>query len=287
MAVAKGIIGFTRWTDSVGYSGGSWDDEYPASNLTLLPLSRVARTTGRGLADTKVVGTFARGRPVRLFGIVRHNLTLDAEYRLRLYEDIERTVQIFDSTWREVWPRVYTDEQLEWEDDQWWSGRYSNDEIAGYNWTAPIWLEDLYFPASFLLEFNDQANPAGYIEIGLLEIAQGWQLGVNYAVGANVGLKHRTLESEALGGVKYFERRDAPRRFDGLINYLPHDEAMTKAFEHQRQLGIDLPFLWFPTPDNPLHWVRNSFLARNVEPKLITLAHQKRDLVPVAFEEVL
>ena len=122
---------------------------------------------------------------------------------------------------------------------------------------------------------------------GLFEIAQGWQVSSSFGYGAQYGFRARSQGAEALGGAKWFERRDKPRAFQGEITYLPRDEALARGFEQQRRHDLDLPFLWLPHPAEPLHWLRNAFLARNAELGLQGYAVFGRDRMPLSFEEVL
>jgi hypothetical protein len=281
------VFGWPRHTDRVTLSGGAWSASYPRDNMRALPLARVARSATAALADTQVIGTLDKDRPLRLFALCRHNLTVGARYRLRLYQDAARTVELLDTGWLNVWPEVYPFETLEWEDDQWWTGTYSAEEIAGYTWTRPIWLGQLYLARAFHLELDDTTNPAGYVELGLLEVAQGWQPSLNVSYGYQEGWRPRSVGVEALGGGRYFDRRDKPRAARGEIQYLPRDEAMARAFEMVRTQDVDQPMLWFPFPDEPIHWLRTAMLARLADPGLLTYAVARRLSFPFALEEVL
>lgn len=283
----RAVVGWPRLTSVVTLTSGSWNATYPRDNMKVLPLARVARSTDATLASTQVIGTFDRDRPVRLFALVRHNLSISAKYRLRLYQDAARTILLLDTGWVDVWPEVYPSGQLEWEDDQWWTGKYSEDEIAGYTWTRPIWLGQIYLSRAFLLEIDDTTNAAGCVELGLLEIAQGYQVTYNVAYGYQEGWRPRSTAVEALGGGRYFDRRDKPRVARGEIKYLPRDEVMGRWFELVRQQDVDQPFLWFPFPDETIHWLRTCMLARLVDPGLIAYSVYARGDVNFALEEVL
>lgn len=281
------IFGWPRWTPDITWSGGSWSASWPVSNVGSLPLARVARSSNTTLAATQIIGTLSRDRPLQLFGLVRHNLTAAARYRLRLYGDAARTILLLDTNWLAVWPEVYPYGTLEWEDDAWWTGTYSDSDLAGYTWTRPLWLGQLLLARAFLLEFDDTANVAGYVEIGMVEVAQGWQPSLNMAYGYQTGWRSRSPSVEALGGAKYFDRRDKPRIVRGDLTRLPRDEAMARGFEMQRVQDADQPLLWFPFPDEPFHWVRDAMLARLVDPGLLGFPFYNRMTFPFSLEEVL
>jgi hypothetical protein len=284
------VIGFPRWTDRAAFlpDGGAYAAGYPVANLGLLPLSRAARSASAEPSATRFLAVLDKPRPVRLVAMVNHNGSLDGEFRLRLYADAALSEPaVHDTGWRPFWPPVYPLETLEWEDDQWWSGQYSTEEIAGYRATRPIWLDRLYLAQAVRVEVRDPGNPDGFFQCGLFEIAQGWRVSVNFQLGAEQGFRARTQALEALGGVKYFDRREKPRVFAGAIDFLPRDEALAKAFEHQRQSDLDRPFLWLPDPDATIHLLRQCWLARNADLGLMRYAAHDRDGVPLKFEEVL
>lgn len=287
----RAVIGFPRWTEKGVYAanGGTYNATYPVTNLNSLPLSRVARSSSAAAADTKFKITLDKPRPIRLLAFVRHNASLDATFRIRLYSDAALTTLLYDSgTGEQFWPPVYPNGTLEWEDDGFWSGQYSTDQITGYRVTRSIWLDQFYLAQAILVDVVDTTNPAGFFECGLFEVAQGWQVGVNFAIGAQYGFRARTQTIEALGGVKFFDRRDKPRQFNGSIDYLSRDEALARAFEHQRQHDLDIPFLWLPHPDDIIHPLRRSYLARNMDLGLLSYAQALDvDSVPLRFEEVL
>ena len=102
----RAVIGFPRWTELLTLAGGSWAADYPLANLKTLPLSRVARSADATVASTQLTATLSPARPVRLVGLCRHNLSLAARYRLRLYQDAVLSTVLYDSGWGDVWPRV-------------------------------------------------------------------------------------------------------------------------------------------------------------------------------------
>jgi len=283
----RAVFGWPRWTTDVAWSGGSWLAGYPLSNLSVLPLARVARSTSASLANTQIIGTLSAARSVRAFALARHNFSLAARLRLRMYGDVARAVLLLDTGWFDCWPSVFLPADLEWEEDNWWDGKATLADISGYAPTRPIWLGQAVYARAFLLEIDDTTNALGYVEAGLCEVAQGWQVSVNPGPDFAEGFRFRTESVEALGGSKAFDRRDKPRVARGTIEHLPRDEALGRGFEMLRQADLDEPFLWFPQPDETQHWVRTAYVARLVDPGLIGHASFSRSRFPFAVEEVL
>lgn len=194
---------------------------------------------------------------------------------------------VYDSGIEDVWPVVFGTGDLEWEDDNWWTGKYSEIALEGRTWNRPFYLGFNHLCRTILVEIVDPGNAAGHVQVGMCEIAQGWPLGVNFDWGAKYGHRFRTLTSEAFGGAKYFTRRNKPRVFQGAVSSMNRDEALTRMFDGFDQADLDTPFLWFPHPDEPLHWLRNTYLARLTDPGLFSYANFDADGVPLSLEEVI
>lgn len=287
MSHQNAVIGFPRHTPDATFTGGSWVSDYPVTNLGTTDIARVARSADLDAANTQCVATLSKRRSVRLLGIVGHNMTVNAEMRLRLYSDAALSDQLYDSGTIPVWPVVFPLAECNWNDPfHWWRGKYSPAELMNTRWLRPIWLDRQYFTRAIKLEFTDPDNAAGYIQIGMLEIAEGWQLGVNPSFGAQFGMAPESRRQKALGGTVYTERRRAKRVFRGTLDYLDHDEAQAKAFELFRQHDYETPFLWLPDPVNTKHWVRDAALVRNAEIGLLAHSELDVDQVPLNLEEV-
>jgi hypothetical protein len=362
----KRVTPYITWDENFG----SYDPDYPAANLKIEPLAYVCRSSDLAATSTRYKGTFDRQRYVRLVGICRHNVSIDALVRVRLYEFGEATVSVdpstdtvtctshglttgntvtfwnsggsipsgiaygtvyyarsvttdtftihttsigagnntdkvnitsagsgntyvlrkvlYDSDWIDFWPAVYGDDILEWEDDNWWTAKYLEEEIVGYKPTRPFFFNQAYFAKTITVEIDDSSSSSSFVDIGMIELSRGWQFAVNFSQGAQFGFRFRTREVESESGIKEFERRDKPRRFVGKIDYASRDETMENAFEDFRQNDIDTVFLWFPHPNNPKHWLRDTILARNVDPGLFEYTALLDEFsIPISLEEVL
>lgn len=285
--MANAVFGFDRWTEDFTFSGGSWSGTYPVTNLNVLPLSRVGRTADAATVSTQWTATYSSGANVQLLGFVNHNASIDGLFRIRLYSDTGLTSLLHDTGWLEFWPIVYPWGSLPYGHASFWTGKYSAREIAGYNATRPVWLSQSYTVKGIRVEVDDTGNEDGYFQCGTFEIAEGYQLDINFVYGAQYGFRFRTQEQEALGGVKYFERRSKPRVFKGEVQYSGRDEVLSRAFEMLRRHDLNIPLLWVPNPDDTSHFLRNSYLARITDPGLFSFAVHNRDTMPIALEEVL
>jgi len=131
--MVRAIIGFPRINDDWTFTGGSWNvTDFPLTNLIVDEYARVARSDSAAEADTIIIGTAANLKPMRAIGIAAHNLTLDAEYRLRLYDSVDSpSTLLFDSLRQRAWPGVYLYTGRYWETFNFWTGQYTQAEIEG------------------------------------------------------------------------------------------------------------------------------------------------------------
>jgi len=283
-------LGSHRSNTTFGADGASYVTDYPVTNLGSLPLARVARTSDATEANTKFTGVFAGTVGLRLMLIGPHNMlpSTSPSYRLRLYSNTGLTSEVYDSgAGIPVWPPVYDGVGLEWEDDRFWSGTYSDAQVINGERTLPIWLDQIVTCRGFRIEFSDTSNAAGYLQFGLCEPALGWQFSVNVGFGAQYGFRFRSTSRESDGGSKAFRRRRAPQVWEGEIRMLPRDEAMGNWLDLLRQNDLVEPFAWMPHPEEPLHFPRTVWLARAVDPGLVTMAAPRRDTIPIKLEQVL
>lgn len=168
----------------------------------------------------------------------------------------------YDSGWRDVWPVVYPFGTLEWEDDNWWSGKYTDEERAGYMPEGIHLLPKSIISRYWRIEFDDTSNPAGYLQFGRLFIGPVWQPSVNAIHGADIGWETETEVQEARGGAEYFDRRTPFRVTRFTLDWLDQDEAFAKAFELQRRAGVDQEILYVHDPEDTVQALRRQFTMR-------------------------
>lgn len=280
--MANAILAFPNRADEATLSGGSWATGLPLNNLKNRIISKVARSTDDALGSTKFDAALTKDRPVRVLALVNHNLSLGAKYRIRgsLVNDFATTV--VDTGWQDVWPVLYPAAALEWEDDNWWTGRPIAEEIAGYTWSLIHIFDSAHIARYWRIEIDDTDNAAGYVQIGRLFLASQWQVTTNITWGAQLGYQPRTLVDEAIGGAEYFDRRPAPRVARVALDWMSVDEAMSRALELQRQAGIDAEVLFVYDPQDTAHKLRRSFLARLRS--LNPIEHASYDRMTTAFD---
>lgn len=276
------VVGWRRWTELTTFTAASAHADYPATNLGALPLANIWQST----ADTGqwIKGQLDQSRGMRLFVICRHNFSNAATFRLRIFSDAAATqaVQVYDSDadadlvgGNEIWPVVYGDE-LEWEDDPFIDGKYTDEEKRDTIWYRPILLPEIVLGLSFRFDFDDADNADGVFKIGMIDVSQAWQFSRGAQVGASHDFEVRTRSVTAYGGVSYHERLTKKRTFQLGLSHLPRDEAKGVVYELMRQHDLDVPFAFVLDPRDTKNWLRDCSLVKN-NAKLSPLARAQRN----------
>jgi hypothetical protein len=290
------LIGYLNRTPSASFSATTAAADYPAANLGTLPLPYVWRSstyTPGSVAAQAITWTYGGEElSARLFSWVRHNASIsDSTFRLQLYSDAGFTTEVADSDaldlvgGAEIWPPVYTDDELEWEDDNWWTAKYTSDQIAGKTWTRVIDLGAEYLHKSGKLTITDANNAAGYVQAGYLAIERAHQFTRGITLGSARGVQVVQSESEA-AGVVYVGDGVVKRVFRGSFQYLPRSEAKNILGEMKGRNTRKDPFTWHPFPQEPKTWLVDSMFARFSEVDLGQYALAIHDSEPVSIVEV-
>lgn len=260
--MANCMLGFPNRTDAAMLSGGVWTGTLPLANLQSRVIGKVARTLNTALASTTFDIDLGAGKKVQVLCLRNHNLSLAATYRITASPLASFATLTYDSGWLDVWPVVYPWGTLEWEDDNWWTGKYTIEETQGYTVELDHLMPAMQVARYWRVEISDTSNTDGYVEIGRLFIGPVWQPKINMSYGASVAWETKTGSGEAIGGSEYFQPRTPYRVAKFALNWMDQDEAFSQAFELQRRAGIDQEVLFIHDPDDTVHALRRRFLAR-------------------------
>lgn len=260
--MANCMLGFPNRTDQSTLSGGAWASTLPLQNLQSREIGEVAQTTDTALASTQFTIDLGRSMKTQIIALRNHNLSITAEYRVTGSLTSDFAVMSHDSGWADVWPVIYPWGALEWEDDNWWTGKYTAEEREGYTTELDHLLPAAKLGRYWRIEIRDVGNPAGFIQIGRLFIGPAWQPKMNMIYGASIGWETKTEVQEVKSGAEYFDVR-TPYRFQKFtLDYMRQDEAFTRAFELQRQAGIHAEIVFIQNPHDTAHALRRRFMCR-------------------------
>lgn len=255
------ILAYPNRADEATLSGGDWQTPLPLTNLQNRLQARVARSTDADPAHTRFVVDLGRQRTINVLALCAHNFSLEATVRVTASDTDDFSVLVMDTGDVAVWPALFSSENLEWEDNNWWSGQI--DEATRTTYPSNYLYRPVQMAARYWqVDIIDAANAAGYVQFGRLFMAPAWSPVINYDYGASLGFESDTTVEKALGGQEYFDRRTGRRVFRCQLSWLSEQEAWERAWEMQRSLGYDGEVLVLIDPDNTRQELRLAFLAR-------------------------
>ena len=260
--MANCIIGFPNRIDTSVLSGGGWVASLPITNFQNRTIGRVARTLDATLPNCIINIDLTKAYSSNIVALVNHNISLDAKCRWRASSDPSFSTAIYDSGWIAAWPIIYPYPLLEWEDDRWWSGKNTADQLGAYYHSLVNILPSAVVARYWRLEINDTTNPAGFIQAGRIFIGPSWQPVKNASYGLTTGWETKTDVQTALGGAEYFGRRVPYRVTKFTLDYLTEDDGMANAFDIDAQAGIDQEVFWVYDPADTVHDQRRQYLGR-------------------------
>lgn len=260
--MANCMLGFPNRADESVLSGGEWFPTLPLQNLQTRVIGEVARTTDTALASTQFTIDLGRSMKTQILALRNHNLSITAEYRVTGSLTADFAVLAHDSGWTDVWPVIYPWGALEWEDDNWWTGKYTAEEREGYTTELDHLLPAAKLGRYWRVEIRDLGNPAGFIQIGRLFIGPAWQPEINMIYGATIAWDTKTEVQEAKSGAEYFDVRTPYRVQKFTLSWMEENEAFTRAFELQRQAGIHAEIVFIHDPADTVHSLRRRFMVR-------------------------
>jgi hypothetical protein len=259
--MATGMLCWSNHAIKAALSGGAW--QTPLANLQARFLSRVARTAGLDLAATRFDVDLGRERTIKLVAVPGHNLSPSARVRVCCYADAAHAVCKLDSGWLDAWPPVYSTMELEWEDDNWWSGRVLPEDVDAMPHNF-IYLPPRQVYCRYLsVEIDDRSNPDGYVDLSRLFITSGWQPVFNFSFdGLTLGYESNTYVDSSLSGAKHFEERPAARIQAFRLDNMTRVEGVNKALAMTRALDISGEVFFISDPGNQMLMQQTSFLGR-------------------------
>ncbi|WP_374569693.1 hypothetical protein [Phenylobacterium sp.] len=260
--MANGLLAYGNLVDDGVVQDGFWMEELPLANLQDRQLGVVARSRDLALSSTKFVFDAGPFPTIRVIDLVGHNLSLDAKVRVRS-SPVSNFASIgVDTGWLDVWPTVYPFGTIPWGAPNWWDRRYTAKQVASLKREKIIILSQDSFDQYWLVEFDDQTNLDGYVELARPFFGPAIQWTTNFSFGAGLGVEDVSQIDQALSGAEYFDERTKRRSTAFNTDWLEEDEALAEVFEMQLASGItkEVVFVW--NPDDTIHFQRRSFLGR-------------------------
>lgn len=236
------IIGFPNRIDDAVVTGGAWLEPMPLANLQDRLLSRVARSLDVDTSSTTFTIDLGRQRNIRILALIAHTISFSGRLRVRASNASDFSTTVYDAT-GDVWTTVagadWDIEALEWEQDIYWAGTFTQDEIEGQTAVASRILAEPVQARYWRFDIDDAGNDAGYIDIGRVFIGDAFlQPAINMKFGASLGYEADTVVEKSLGGVDFFDPREPLRVMRFSLGFLSDAEGFGKALELTRRAGV-------------------------------------------------
>lgn len=168
----------------------------------------------------------------------------------------------YDSGWLEVYPSVYATEDTNWEDDNFWSGKYLESDLEDYIPTLCHVAAVTARAQHLRWDFNDQGNADGFLQAGRWFVAPGWQPVYNADFGASLGWETDTEVQTAISSAEFFDPKPTYRVARFRFANMTEDEGLGGPFEIMRRSGVHKEVLFMWDPDDTVHALRRQFLGR-------------------------
>jgi hypothetical protein len=271
-------------------SGGTWSAELPLANLQddrryIGAPARCETPTDLETSQLDVVPATAKG--INLVAVLFHSLSLAARYRLRLVGpggDIE--TPDFDSGWTDVFPAVFDQAELDYEDSNWWTGQLAAEDLDLYPRHLWIVLPQTLIAAQLRLELDDVTNADGYFDLGGLWVARTWSPAFNFNRGRSLGAEARDQKEESPSGREFGDERMPRRVLNVSWSRLSDDEGLRNvdAFARARTTR---PVLFLPDTDNPKSMLREAFPATFQTSLVPTFTYDGLNTAQAVFREII
>ncbi|EFL53000.1 conserved hypothetical protein [Solidesulfovibrio fructosivorans JJ]] len=221
-------------------SGGNW--AIGLENLQDMRLSKVSRSGDLDMASTRFRVDFGVERTIQAVAVIGHNADLDGRVRLTGYNDADFSDLAYDSGWLDLYPPLFSPSDLEWEDENWWSGRISSEDL-GEDVRTYVRILEQQFLRYWQWEFDNRTNPAGYLDIGRVFMGPGWVPAGKMTRTPTLAAETDTVVVRSLAGSIYSRRRKSRRVAQFRIERMDQVEGTNRALRLALDRGLDRDIL--------------------------------------------
>ena len=267
--------------------GGAWSETLPLAHAQDRLLALRTRSIDTALDSTRFTVTLPKIRTIRSLALIDHNLSVTAQYRISAYVRPDDPEPMMTTLWLPVWEIIYPYGSVPFEDEHFWTGRPTPEDVQGYRIDLIYLTEQVIRARHWQIEISDPGNPDGYVEFGRVWISDAWQPVYNMSYPESAGYQSRTTVSEAYSGAETFGIKRGRRYQRCSLDWLNTAEAMGRAWELQRNIDIHGEVLFIFDPTDAVNRHRRSFLGRLRQ--LSALEHPYLDTyrLPLEIQEIL
>lgn len=277
-----------NYLDEAELSGGSWEAGLPLSHMQDAAFAVRARSVNLATSSTTINVMLPRLRPVGATALAAHNLSADAEWRIRIYTDSDATQLLYDSGMVPAWPALYQSTDLEWEYDRFWSGLLGDEDREEFTPLA-YHVHTAQVGRRLRIDIADPGNPDGYIEIGRLLVANVWQPRYNAAYGIQYGHAIDTRFETAGDSrrTRYAAPAQPKRTVQGSLEHLDEQEAVQAMLAMQRELGVHRELLYLPELTATAQTWRRTFIGQLMQPDPVAHPYHATYTHAFSLQEIL
>ena len=172
------------------------------------------------------------------------------------------TTEVYDTGWIDVFPSSWTI-ATPWESPDFWIGSQTLWRDEERRPSIIHYLSEVVTAAAWLIEFDDTANPDGYLQFDRVFAAEFWQPSLNYTTQGNgLSFIDQTAVETSVNGVESFDRKIALKSFRFGFDYLDQAEAFANGYDLNRWAGSDREVLVIPDPLDTANTMTRSFIGR-------------------------
>jgi hypothetical protein len=229
----------------------------------------VARSSDALAASTQFDVDLGVARSVRLIALPTHNFTSAATVEVDAGTSLGAS-DVRNGAAVAAWPAGETAE--------------STDGInVGYVLVLPANLSARYWR----IKIVDTGNPAGYVQLGRVFIADAYQPAVNAAYGLKLGWATDSARIRSDGGALIHQARPRYRTADFVLPEQGIDAVLSGVFAALHRLGTHTQLYFVFDAADTTHLFRRSFLCAWRELSALEMATFDRYQVPIALVEEL
>lgn len=217
------MLGFPNHIDTASLTAGSAVASLPASNVQNRQVTYKWRTDTLDSADTYIEADFTTPQPVSGVAIVGHNLGPDATIRVRIGNDPTFVTNLYDSGVIEAVQVIEPFGSLPWGLFH-WGGKFSEDELATMTVNRFLVLPEMVSARYMRIDFVDEANGDGYLEVGRIICGPAVQPTVNMQYGWGEGWEDTSTHSYSRGGQTWSDEQPRRRVLRFTLAYLGENE---------------------------------------------------------------
>lgn len=269
--------------------GSGYAPALPLANMLddSRPVTAPARClTPADLASAKFKITFPGTKAVSIIALLFHSFSIDATYRITVAgADGDLNNPAYQTDWTAIHPAVYEPEDMEFEDDNWWSGQLSEADIALYRGHKFVTFP-LTTTSAIRVEINDATNPAGYFDIGWLWVGRTWSTTYNFERGRGLSVRSRDVKDEGPSGREFSEKRRGRRVLTVDYTRLTDDEVY-RWIDSAARCGSVEPVLFLPDADDPKSLLREAFPATYATPPAARFTYARLGQAGMTLQEII